>query len=304
MDDSSAHLLERLADATEDRAWAMLVARQTGAAGFVPTAATEIALQPLTTDAVMQIIRTATAAAPLHPHDVSEIVGRVGGSPLFLGELLRTVGGTGTTAELPETLESLVGTQIDALPPLARRLLRYAAVLGRSFSTEIVDRVLEDEGIALDAASRTALADFIEPAGEDRLQFRHAMVRDVAYEGLSYGLRRTLHLRAGEAVEAVAGGKPDDVADLLSLHYSLGQRTPARVALRTGRRRSGTAELRERRGRDALRHARSRPVDACPMSTDRRTCRSAHAARRRTRARRDVHPVARRLQAREPTRAG
>ena len=235
MDDSSAHLLERLADATGDRAWAMLVARQTGAAGFVPTAATEVALQPLTTGAVMQIIRDATAAAPLHPHDVSEIVGRVGGSPLFLGELLRTVGGTGTTAELPETLESLVGTQIDALPPLARRLLRYAAVLGRSFGTEIVDRVLEDEGIALDAASRTALADFIEPAGEDRLQFRHAMVRDVAYEGLSYGLRRTLHLRAGEAVEAVAGGKPDEVADLLSLHYSLGQQHPrawryARVA--------------------------------------------------------------------------
>ena len=135
----------------------------------------------------------------------------------------------------PDVPSLALGTQIDALPPLARRLLRYAAVLGRTFGTEIVDRVLEDEGIALDAASRTALADFIEPAGEDRLQFRHAMVRDVAYEGLSYGLRRTLHLRAGEAVEAVAGGKPDEVADLLSLHYSLGQQHPrawhyARVA--------------------------------------------------------------------------
>jgi class 3 adenylate cyclase/tetratricopeptide (TPR) repeat protein len=226
MDDSSAHLLDRLAGAAADRPWAMVVARETGTAGFVPSGATEIPLQPLNTDAVMQIIRTATVGAPLHPHDVSEIVARVGGSPLFLAELLRTVGTTGMTAGLPETLESLVGAQIDALPPLARRLLRYAAVLGRSFGTNIVERVLEDEGIALDAASRASLADFIEPDGDDRLQFRHAMVRDVAYEGLSYRLRQTLHLRAGEAVEAVAGGKAEDVADLLSLHYSLGQQHP------------------------------------------------------------------------------
>ena len=223
IDDSSAHLLERLADATVDRAWAMLVARSTGAAGFVPTAATVIALQPLTTGAVMQIIRDAhrRRAAASARCLRNRRAGR--GSPLFLGELLRTVGGTGTTAGLPETLESLVGTQIDALPPLARRLLRYAAVLGRSFGTEIVDRVLENEGIALDAASRTRSRISSSPPA------RTACSSVTRWSVTS----RTKASRTASAEPCTCAperqwkpsraGKPDEVADLLSLHYSLGQ---------------------------------------------------------------------------------
>jgi tetratricopeptide (TPR) repeat protein len=48
------------------------------------------------------------------------------------------------------------------------------------------------------------------------------MVRDVAYEGLSFRRRRDLHSRAAAAIEEESLGHPDDAADQLAMHYSLG----------------------------------------------------------------------------------
>ena len=48
--------------------------------------------------------------------------------------------------------------------------------------------------------------------------------RDAAYEGLSYRSRRSLHGRAGDAIEVAAGANPEDQAELLSLHFLHAQR--------------------------------------------------------------------------------
>src|SRR5208283_4543571 len=51
------------------------------------------------------------------------------------------------------------------------------------------------------------------------LNFRHALIRDGAYNGLSYRLRRQLHANAGQAIRLAAGDRPDEFAETLSLHY-------------------------------------------------------------------------------------
>ena len=53
-------------------------------------------------------------------------------------------------------------------------------------------------------------------AGE--LRFRHALVRDAAYEGLPYKRRRDLHARVGTTIERRASN-PEDEAERLSLHF-------------------------------------------------------------------------------------
>src|SRR5204863_127421 len=88
----------------------------------------------------------------------------------------------------------------------------------------------------LDSASRDLLAALVEGlehrpwtlvlthrTGGGMLQFRHALVRDVAYEGLPYRRRRELHARIGEALEQLAED-PADQAELLSLHFFHAQR--------------------------------------------------------------------------------
>lgn len=179
----------------------------------------QIALEPLSDEHAMAMVYAATEAAPLRPDVVSTIVRRSGGSPLFVEELVAIVKDTGDVSSLPTSLDGVVGSQIDNLAPLARRVLRYLSVLGRSFRTSVARELLRSQGIDLDSATRSTLAAFIDDDGPTRLEFRHAMVRDVAYEGLSYRLRRELHLAAGNLLRASATGDVDAVADMLASHF-------------------------------------------------------------------------------------
>lgn len=223
MDDASAHILEFFASSASERPWAIMVSRRPSDEGFSPSDSSIIEVEALSTDESEALVIAATEATPLHPHEVKAIVARTGGNPLFISEVLRIVSETGSTDGLPDSLGTLVSTSIDALPTLTRRILRYTSVLGRSFRTSTVQAILEEDDLALDAATRELLRGFLEPAGRGRLQFRTAMVRDVAYDGLSYRRRTELHRRAAKAIAATAsGGDPDAAADQLAMHYSLG----------------------------------------------------------------------------------
>ena len=180
-----------------------------------------LTLGPLDDRTMTTLVVDATASAPLRPHAIDEIVRRVGGSPLFLEEVLRTVASTGEATELPDTLESVVARRIDAVSPLARRVLRYAAVLGRSFDGDLAARVLADEGLVLDAAAQEELGEFITSDDDGEFHFRHGIVRDVAYATLPYRRRQALHRRAGEAAEVLAGDDAESAAEILSLHFSI-----------------------------------------------------------------------------------
>jgi tetratricopeptide (TPR) repeat protein len=156
----------------------------------------------------------------MRPADVARVIERAGGNPLYLVEIVRAARELGGVEGLPGSLDAIVGAKIDALRPLARSLLRRAAVLGGSFRPVVFDEMLAGEQLAPDDATRRELDTFLERYGDDRMRFRHALVRDVAYEGLSFRHRRELHLRAGDAIERAAAEARDAVADLLALHFA------------------------------------------------------------------------------------
>jgi class 3 adenylate cyclase/tetratricopeptide (TPR) repeat protein len=220
-DATTATVLEALvARATADRPWMVVAVRRPGDGGFVPASAARIELGPLEDGTARDLVDAATSA-PMLPHDADRIVERAEGNPLYLVELVRAAHDLGGVEHLPPTLDALVGAQIDALPAPARAVLRRAAVLGRSFRPEALRELLGGAERALDDASNRALEELLEPGGDDRIQFRHALVRDVAYEGLPFRERRDLHRRAGEGTERAAAGRPEAVADLLALHFGL-----------------------------------------------------------------------------------
>lgn len=222
MDQASTRLLAHLARTAGERPWAFIVTRRGDTGGFLPEAGRVIRVGELSLDESEELVIKATQATPLHPNDVSAIAVRTGGNPQFIEEMLRMVNETGNADELPDTIGTLLSASIDALPHLARRVLRYVSVLGRSFRISTARAVLSDDELSLDSATRVLLSDFLEEAGSDVVRFRNAMVRDVAYDGLSYRRREDLHRRAARAIAGAADGKPDDVADQLAMHYSLG----------------------------------------------------------------------------------
>ncbi len=215
LDDASIDLLDAMRDETARRPWLVVTtSRERIAASEVPL----IRLGGLAAHDVERLIVDATQGAPLRPDEIGEIVRRAGGNPLFLGEILKVVRETGRVSDLPDSLDAVVGAQIDALPELPRRLLRCASVLGRSYRRVLLDRFLEPEQVEMDGATRRTIARFVTEDGPDRWRFRHAVIRDVAYQGLSFRRRRELHSRAAAVIEELADGDLEAVAEFLALH--------------------------------------------------------------------------------------
>lgn len=220
-DDATSLLASRLERETGSRPWLLLVARRDEEHGYRPTTGSSVDLGPLPPKTVESLLFDATNAAPLRPHEVAAVVERVGGNPLFLEETLRNLREHGDIDSLPSSLEGMVAAQIDALSPAARRIVRRASVLGRSFRIGILRELLADD-LDLDDTTTQELSDILEPDGQGRLRFSHALLRDAAYDSLPYQQRRTLHRAAAAAILRRAGNDPAVYADALALHYAMG----------------------------------------------------------------------------------
>ena len=227
MDEASAALLSVLAIDVENGPWITCVTRRDEETGFVAPqndACTTLRPRPLLEADAEKLLLTASEDAPLRPDEVDVLVERSGGNPLFLQELLSAARAAGGVDELPNSVEAIVTTQIDRLPRADLRLLRYAAVLGVSFTDDLIGTLLEGEEGTLDTGAWLRLEEFIEPEGPGLHRFRHALMRDAAYEGLSFRRRRELHARVGEEICRRAGADDEDFAELLSMHFFYAQR--------------------------------------------------------------------------------
>jgi class 3 adenylate cyclase/tetratricopeptide (TPR) repeat protein len=221
MDDSSAELLRRLADNLENRPWLVLVTRRDDATGFVPEPdswATSLRPPPLDPAAALQFVQTALDDHPLPAQALADLAQRGGGNPMFLEALVLGAGRAGSVADLPESVEGLVTSQIDRLDPADRTVLRYAAVLGIMVDETALDALLEDHDAQVPTGAMQRLSDFLVRERPGWLRFRNALMRDVAYEGLPYSRRKRLHDQVGQAIERAASS-PESQCELLSLHF-------------------------------------------------------------------------------------
>jgi class 3 adenylate cyclase/tetratricopeptide (TPR) repeat protein len=221
MDVASLDLLRHLSELASGRPWLMIAttvsARDSEAVFDDAAAPHRMPLGALGAETVEALIKLATEDRPLPPHEIALLNQRAGGNPLFVQELLGATRDGGTVSALPDSVEGLMAVQVDRLKPHERRMLRIASVLGVRVDRHVLDEMLRIEEVDIDV-TRNVLDDFLEPDGEG-LRFRHSLARDAAYEGLPFSRRQLLHGLAGQVIELFAGARPDDVADVLSLHF-------------------------------------------------------------------------------------
>ncbi len=226
LDEASADLLTQLALNVGARPWLLIPSRRDVDSGFVAPdvpEASALRLEPLDEQAALALIESETEEQPLPPHVMATLTERAGGNPLFLAELVSAARSHGVDA-LPDSVEALLATQIDRLDPRDRRVLRYASVLGTSFAPDLLRASLEGQEHALDDGVWERLAGFVQRDRSGIAQFRHALVRDAAYEGLPFKRRQELHGRVGETIERLSQPRPEDQAEVLSLHFFHAQR--------------------------------------------------------------------------------
>jgi adenylate cyclase len=217
-----------------------------------------VRLAPLADQAIEAMLAAffgTDSAVPLGQDLHARIVRQAGGNPLYLEEVVRGLIAAGVlshdadgwrcsaatgTVEVPSSIEGLLLSRIDRLPPAARHSLQAAAILGPEFESALLRAVDAD---ASDPAMLEILCDAelllpVRPRGAptprhpaDRYRFAGAMAHDVAYQNLLLRRRTELHLRAGMVLESLCGTSPTRLADLEALchHFSLGEDRPRGV---------------------------------------------------------------------------
>jgi DNA-binding SARP family transcriptional activator len=216
-------------------------------------------------DAVETSRLVASVAPSLGPEG-ERVYAHSAGNPLFVLELARSLSAHGDSWS--PTLREVVRGRVDGLPGDAADVLRWGAVLGRTFNVrtllELAALDLDALVVALDRLERhalvTTLADPDEPLGA--YAFAHEIVRSVVYGEMSEPRRRLMHLRVARALEpraALDERVAADVAHHASLAGDAG--LAARACVSAGRRSlrlfaNATAESLVRRG---MRYAEQLP---------------------------------------------
>jgi len=114
------------------------------------------------------------------------------------------------------------------LAPEDRVVVRRAALFGITFHPRML-AWFADDGDAGQASQATwaRLRDFFDDDGDGYLRFRRSVLRDAAYEGLPFKLRRRLHRTVATHMEEEMD-EPEEAAGILSLHYlGAGEYPPA-----------------------------------------------------------------------------
>ena len=174
------------------------------------------------------------------PSDLTErVLERAEGNPLFIeefllrlideGRLSQSVTGWHVTGDLsdievPERIQTLIQARLDLLSPLEREVLQAAAVVGRHFWSDALRSItgIPDADDVIDRLKprQMVVEQFTSSVpGDIEYAFRHALIRDVVYEGLPRKTRARAHAATARWIESVRGDRADESAELLAEHY-------------------------------------------------------------------------------------
>src|SRR5690349_11869655 len=133
---------------------------------------------------------------------VDLVFDRSGGNAYLVEELAGVMRDGGDPADLPPSLADVLLSRVDALSPGAQRLLRTAAVAGRSVPDKLLAEVAGVGDGDFYAGLREAVESHllvVDHTGRS-YAFRHALTRDAVYEDMLPGERGGLHAAYGEAL--------------------------------------------------------------------------------------------------------
>ncbi len=198
---------------------------------------TVMRLRHLSRPESIELIEGVTGGCPLPEEVLDHILSKTDGVPLFIEELTKLVlemdflelkdgryhlnGPLGATA-IPDSLQDSLMARLDHLGT-AKEAAQLASVLGRTFGHALLMAVTQKSEEALDRAlTRLVDSELLYRRGlapEIVYEFKHALVKDAAYQGLLHSKRRQLHLEIAEILETRFPQMSERSPELLSYHY-------------------------------------------------------------------------------------
>jgi len=198
---------------------------------------------------------------------VEDVVRRADGVPLFVEEIVRFIENSsalatavGTSADgfnrqgVPNTLRDLLTGRLDQLGR-AKETAQVAAAIGREFDYRLLASLLPDDEAAL-------LADLEKMVSADLLirrrhvdnpvyMFRHALIRDAAYESLLHQHQQRLHQQIAETLTVKFPEVAEAQPELIASHHERAGQVPEAI---DGWIRAGHRSLDRAANREAIAH--------------------------------------------------
>ncbi len=217
-------------------------------------AVTRLELKPLSKQASLNLVDEILQKVDVIPEVLRELVVEgAEGNPFYLEELVkmlldervierRDAAGEHWSVNLdrlkqtriPPTLTGILQARLDGLPKPEREALQRAAVVGRMFWDAAVADLTETERAqvdgVLDAIRSRELIYWRERsafAGTEEFLFKHALLRDAAYETVLLKLRKVYHAQVARWLEAHAGERIEEYAGLIAEHLERAGQTEA-----------------------------------------------------------------------------
>ncbi|SHN57385.1 AAA ATPase domain-containing protein [Geodermatophilus obscurus] len=215
-DPSTVELLERVAERRPAGLFTVVTVRN---ASVVPwrDAVGVVELGRLDGPAADRLVDNLTAGQRLDDAARAAIIEHAEGIPLFIEELTRSRLRAQHSEPIPLRLQELLTWRLKA-PGVDLRMVQVAATVGPTFYPATVAAVIGDADAVTDQLRVLADAGIVEPVSlaAGAFRFRHALMRDAAYETQVLDVRRRTHARVADAL-AARGAEPALVAQHLDL---------------------------------------------------------------------------------------
>ena len=203
---------------------------------------TQLRVDPLPPETAVALLASLLGGDPALQPLTRLLIERTEGNPFFLEESVRGLVETGTllgkrgvyqlvttlaNIQVPATVQAVVATRMDRLPPREKSLLQTAAVIGKDVPFVLLREIVDfSEEVLRHDLTRLQAAEFLYETScfpEIEYTFKHALTHEVAYGGLLREKRRTLHARIVDAIEGLTGERVAEHAESLARHAVKGE---------------------------------------------------------------------------------
>ena len=198
-----------------------------------------ITLRPLLSGEAAGVLQNLVGAGALPETVRAEVLDRADGNPFFLEQLVGGLVDAGALAPagegwrfhrgvapegLPDTVQAVLAARLDRLPPEHKLVLQEAAVVGRAFwpsavALSIDGPTVDDALLGLESKGFVVARPTSSVGGQVEFAFKHALILDVAYQGVPLARRARSHARAAAWLQDLAGPDDEALIELVAHHY-------------------------------------------------------------------------------------
>lgn len=239
LDPTTLELLSRIARNLEGHSILLLITSRPGFKADFLSLPNVMGLEvdSLPQEYAQQLVDQIRGEKQLPSKMLQQILDRTEGNPLFIEEMSKSVlevmpvngkldEAASNTIELPATVQESLLARLDRLPEESRGLAYLAAVIGRIFSYELLERVADyrSKNLYKDLMPllKAQLVFQSKESPDAEYSFKHALVKDVAYETLLKSDLTAIHLRIAVVIEKYFSDMVINSPELLARHFTEG----------------------------------------------------------------------------------